>query len=145
MQENPSFEALMKPGKAENFFDIVNLPPFDPAARTKYSRTNALWLMEFSRLIYRREIDEIDPPDGLRKRKDFLEAKDWREAAFINQGDTQVGLFTNDTLSCNVLIFRGTLGLGDTITDLEIRPVPWEMGGHVHDGFKEALDDVKIK
>jgi len=93
MDEDNSFDALMNPGEANNFFDIADLPELDPSATTAYSRTNSLWLIEFSRLIYRQEI------------------------TFFNEDDTQAGLFVNNKVQCAALVFRGTLGLDDDITD----------------------------
>jgi hypothetical protein len=146
MTEDNSLEALMNPGEAENFFDIRNLPEFDPTVTAAYSRTNALWLAEFSRLIYRREGDEVKArPPTFRTRDSFLNPFGWREAQgdFFNVGDTQVALFTNETLQCAALIFRGTLGLEDMITDAKFIPEDWLPGaGQVHYGFRDALDNV---
>ena len=57
-----------------------------------------------------------------------------------------------------ILVFRGTeiwaeegetdllkiitAILADVITDAKIKLIPWEQGGYVHRGFKEALDEV---
>ena len=145
VRENKSFEALMNPGEANDFFDIANLPEFAPSATTSYSRTNALWLVEFCRLIYRRERDEMATrPADFRTRDQFLSPKGWRQEStdFFNASGTQAALFVNAKLQCAALVFRGTLGLNDTITDLAIRPVPWQGRGHVHGGFKKALDVV---
>lgn len=142
MNEDNTFGALMNPGEATNFFEVAGLPEFDPGAKTTYSRTNALWLAEFSRLIYRQESDEIPQPAGFITRSQFLAAKGWRQDAFFNQGGTQAGVFVNDRVPCGALVFRGTLGLKDAITDVDLLPVRWEGGGWVHGGFKKALDLV---
>ena len=142
MEQDNSFEALMNPGEAGNFFDIANLTQFDPRSKTSYCRTNALWLAEFCRLIYRQETDEIERPAGFVTRNQFLSAKGWREETFFNRGGTQAGLFVNDQLNCGALVFRGTLGPKDLMTDLKFLPTRWEGGGCVHDGFKAALDVV---
>lgn len=146
MKENNSFEALMNPGDADDFFDITNLPEFEPSATNAYSRTNALWLAEFSRLIYRREIDEIKTrPSRFRTRDQFLVRHGWRQEPddFFNTGDTQAALFTNAKLQCAALVFRGTLGLADIITDAEFVLVDWlRNAGKVHIGFRDALQKV---
>src|SRR2546425_13236416 len=100
MEQDNSFEALMNPGEAGNFFDIAKLTRFDPRSKTSYCRTNALWLAEFCRLIYRQDMDEIDRPAGFVTRNEFLSAKGWREETFFNRGGTQAGLFVNDQLNC---------------------------------------------
>src|SRR2546427_6478239 len=142
MEQDNSFEALMNPGEASNFFDIANLTEFDPRSTTSYSRTNALWLVEVCRLIYRKENDEMKRATGFVTRNQFLAAKGWREDTFFNQAGTQAGLFVNDQLKCGALVFRGTLGLKDVITDSKFLPTRCEGGGYVHDGFKGAVDVV---
>ena len=142
MEQDNSFQALTHPGEASNFFDIANLTEFDPRSKTSYNRTNALWLAEFCRLIYRQEKDEIKRSDGFLTRNHFLAAKGWREDTFFNHDGTQAGLFVNQQLNCGALVFRGTLGLKDVMTDLECLPTLPEGGGYVHNGFKRALDAV---
>jgi len=142
MEPDNSFGALTHPGEASNFFDIANLAEFDPRSKTSYNRTNALWLAEFCRLIYRQEKDEIDRPTGFLTRNHFLAAKGWREDTFFNHDGTQAGLFVNGHLHCGALVFRGTLGIKDVMTDLECLPTLPEGGGYVHNGFKRALDAV---
>ena len=132
----------MNPGEATNFFRIPDLPEFDKGTTTKYNRTNALWLIEFSRLIYRQENDEKPRPPNFPSRESFLAPKGLQEFAFLNTDKTQVALFRNDKLKCAALVFRGTLGLTDAITDANFIPVRWEGGGFVHNGFKSAFDDV---
>ncbi len=145
MNEANSLSALINPGDAENFFEIDGLPDFQPGATAIYSRTNALWLAEFCRLIYRRESDELpNRPPGFHTRNHFLAARGWREEPgdFFNKKDSQAGLFLNKTLGCGALVFRGTLGIHDTIVDLQAFPTRWKPAGHVHSGFKEALEAV---
>jgi hypothetical protein len=142
MDEDNSFDALMNPGEASNFFDIADLPEIDPTATAVYSRTNSLWLIEFSRLIYRQEKDEKPRPPNFITRNQFLGPKGWQEIAFFNEDDTQAGLLINGKLQCAALVFRGTLGLDDTITDAKAILVPWDGSGLIHDGFKDAFDAV---
>src|SRR5215831_10133792 len=96
MQPDNGFDALFNPGEAANFFNISNLDGFEPDSNAVYSRTNALWLAEFCRLIYRREKDEVPRPASFVSRGAFLKAKGWREQAFINQGGTQAAIFVQD-------------------------------------------------
>jgi len=141
MEPDNSFKALFDPGSANNFFDITNLAGFESVSNTSYNRTNALWLAEFCRLIYRQENGEVSRPDAFVTRGAFLESKGWREEAFFNQGGTQAGIFLKDK-DCAALVFRGTLGLKDVITDAEFLPDAWQFGGNVHGGFKEAFGAV---
>jgi hypothetical protein len=140
MQFDNSFEALFNPGAANNFFEIADLTDFEPKSVSAYNRTNALWLAEFSRLIYRGP-DEKPPPPGFETRDAILQRRGWREAAFFNLGGTQAGLFVKER-QCAALVFRGTLGLKDAITDADFLPADWPAGGKVHGGFKKAFDAV---
>jgi hypothetical protein len=142
MQFDKSFEALFNPGTANNFFEIAGLTDFEPKSVSAYSRTNALWLAEFSRLIYRQGPDELSPPPpNFVTRDAILQGKGWSEAAFFNQGGTQAGLFVKKD-QCGALVFRGTLGLQDAITDLNFPQVRGPAGGQVHGGFKKAFDAI---
>jgi hypothetical protein len=148
MNEDNSFDALMNPGEAENFFEIADLPEIDPTTSIAYSRTNSLWLMEFSRLIYRQEKDEKPRSPSFTTRDQLLGLRGWREIAFFNKkdsskdADTQVGIFSDSKGRCAALVFRGTLGLDDTITGANCLPVKWTGSGYVHKGFKSAFDIV---
>src|SRR5438046_10474341 len=77
-------------------------------------------------------------------RDQILSPKGWREldGDFFNIGDTQVALFSNEHLKCSALVFRGTLGLDDTLIDVEFLPVPWAGQGLIHKGFRDQLEDV---
>lgn len=142
MDEDNSFDALMNPGEADNFFHISDLPELDPSQTTTYCRTNSLWLIEFCRLIYRQENDEKPRPPNFQTRNQFLDPKGWQEIGFFNEDDTQAGLLVNGKLQCAALVFRGTLGLDDAITDVKCNLVAWDGSGLIHDGFKDAFDAV---
>jgi hypothetical protein len=87
--------------------------------------------METCRLIYR----EDEP-----SRKDFFRRNGLEEVRFFNVGDTQGALVRGDGFA--VLAFRGTLGKGDFLTNLDFPPVDWPGEGKVHKGFKRQFDDV---
>lgn len=143
MKEDNGLAALMNPGEAEDFFEINSLPAFDPLAIGSFNRTNALWLAEFSRLIYRQERDEIaSRPPVFRTRDQILQPHGWREVAGIATlvNGPQVALLANVRLGCSALVFRGTLGLRDMITDTRLALRRWSGPGQVHEGFKKALD-----
>lgn len=145
MNADHSIAALMNPGEAENFFAIDGLLPFDPTPAAGFDRNIALWLAEFSRLIYRRERDEQpDRPPGFRTRDQILAEHGWREQSVFrtNQGVPQAALFGRSDRDAWALVFRGTLGLPDMITDVRWVLRPWEGEGHVHEGFKQALEPL---
>ncbi len=141
VNEDRGIAALMNPGEAENFFAIDGLLPFDPAAAGGFNRNSALWLAEFSRVIYRQERDEVaNRPAGFRTRAQILAEHGWREGAVLRsgQGVPQAAVFERTNPDGAVLVFRGTLGLRDMFTDLQLVLRPWAGPGHVHQGFKEA-------
>ena len=59
MDFDNSWEAVLHPGKATVFFDVLGDTKFDPDAAS-YSKINAWWLAELCRLIYRQGADEIE-------------------------------------------------------------------------------------
>jgi triacylglycerol lipase len=142
MDQVDSIQALEHPGDAEDFFKVHDLGSFNTNARTKYDRNNALWLMEFSRLIYRQENDEVTRPDKYPTRNSFLKQVGWEEETFFNKGDTQAGWFVSEKPQCAVLVFRGTLGIKDIVTDLEFELERQRGEGEVHEGFLDALEKV---
>lgn len=142
MNFDNSWNALLNPGKAAKYFDLHSGKPFEATA-TSYSKINAWWLAEFSRLIYK------DDAVGPGKRQDFLDKVGLQEH-FIEspphaQADTQCAIIKpsqTDKPPFAVLVFRGTSNLRDWLTNLRELPVEWEKGGQVYDGFMHALNSV---
>lgn len=139
---------LLHPGDATDFFTRYapnTFPPFEPDA-IGYSRANALWLAELSRLVYRRDVKEGTPYPQPSLDTILAEANFKKRSFFLSKDtDTQAMLveFT-DTSAFAVLAFRGTEQMiKDFITDLDLGK--FAVSGtkkNVHDGFKEALDSV---
>src|SRR5581483_288978 len=146
MEVNNSSQALLNPGEADDFFEIEGLEDFNPKEADGFYRMNALWLSEFSRLIYRQEKDEIPSrSQDFRTRSSFLANKGWQEDTFFNKQrgvflNAQASIFSNNDLEVAVLVFRGTLGLADMIIDVLFEPKDWAGTGKVHEGFSEALE-----
>jgi hypothetical protein len=144
LEPTTSWRALVDPGAAEDFFAIDDLPAFDALARGAYSRANALWMSEASRLVYRGD------PESRRR---FFRDAGLDEIRFFDRGATQGALVRGPGFA--LLVFRGTLGAGDWLSDLDCPPVPWQGGGRVHQGFRrqlaavwhevrEALDGIRV-
>lgn len=127
---DPSWQALLQPGKAETWFAAPR-PPFRPELAA-FDRGNAWWLAELSRLIYRD--DEPGPPREALLREVGLQ-QPWQcersgtLAAIVQPPD---GAFT-------VAVFRGTSELRDWLVNLQVAPTRWPGGGRVHRGFLRAL------
>ena len=126
MEEDNNLPALTNPGdSARAFFNFeIQPPPFDPGANTEYSRANAMWLMELCRLVYRNN-----------GRDEFLEPRGFREIEFFDQRRTQAALVNGNGFA--VLVFRGTLGLNDWLSNFDAPPVSWNGEGEVHEGFNK--------
>jgi len=146
MQEDNSFEALINPGEASNFFHFEEAPVFNPVAAKSYSRDNGLWLMECCRLVYRKD----RPPDEQPKqpsRQEIFDHFGLKETRFFdghvqerNIKDAQAALIKGKGFV--VLAFRGTLGAGDLLADLDFKPTDWGGEGKVHEGFKKQFDAI---
>jgi triacylglycerol lipase len=141
-----TFKDLTEPGEAVDFFGRRKFPPFEPDAKG-FSAANALWLMELSRLVYRRDVEEgvsIVPP-----RSSFLRNAGLEQVEFFNKTD-----LTADTQGMLVrsieeprwaaLVFRGSeKNVKDWLGNLMMHSVP--VGGEgvrVHEGFEHALEIV---
>ena len=146
MNESTRAQDLFDPGASDNFFGFAPREAFDPSPADGFSRAKALWLAEFSRLIYRRGADEIALAPDWRTRDAILAGHGWRETHCIAQGTTRAALVVNDSLRVACLVFRGTLDPADMLCDSRFLAVRWRRQdagkGHVHRGFKMALNRV---
>jgi hypothetical protein len=142
-----TWQDLLRPGDAQDFFSRIPFPPFDPSI-SEYSQTNASWLAELCRLVYRHDVEEdATPPQPTRTT--FLHSAQLRQRRFFQsksgvRSDTQALLVTSgEPPRFAVLVFRGTeQRLKDFISDLEIGLPPLGNEIDVHDGFERALDSV---
>ncbi|SEL19416.1 lipase family protein [Nitrosovibrio tenuis] len=139
-----TWEDLLQPGKATDFFARNKFPPFNPEAKSVYSRGNALWLAELSRLVYRHDIEEEDPPRQP-TRTSFLENVGFKQRRFFISQNTQAMLVESAAEPLfAVLVFRGTeQNINSLITDFEFGILPLDQNTvGVHQGFRKALDSV---
>jgi triacylglycerol lipase len=121
---------LLKPGEASDFFSRA-LPPFDPAI-TQYNATNARWLAELCRLVYR----DAD-------RSEFLRKAGLEELRFFSAKGTQAFLVrATSEPRFAAMVFRGTDDLNAWVTNLMFWKTPLGHGSQVHQGFQDALDAI---
>jgi triacylglycerol lipase len=153
---------LVQPGLAEDFFALGQMPKFN-IVEGSFDSGTALWMAEFCRLIYRQEgTENVRTAKGAKTRADFLTAQGWQEIEFFNglkpderrkrsfwrpalpAEDTQAALISRSSRDCIVLVFRGTLGTRDLLTDAAFLawPLRFKFKGSAHHGFSEALDTV---
>ena len=144
MDTTTSIDDLFSPGIATDFFQVRDIQSFDPLATKTFSRRNALWLAEFSRLIYRREKSEAPAAHVLPTRSEVLNRHGWTEHRAFDTGGTTAAIFKNAGTELNsvVFVFRGTLGLRDMFTDIQVPMTKWDGRGQVHAGFLNALNPV---
>ncbi|HKR62136.1 MAG TPA: lipase family protein [Thermoanaerobaculia bacterium] len=132
--------SLVDPGRATNFFGLFSGLTFHSTKRD-FDLTNALWLAEISRLIYRRSGEVNSHPAPLRR--DFLRVQELEELHFFSDDKTQAALVGGRGF--RVLVFRGTEPLRlleDLRIDADVRLEPWQHGGHIHKGFRDAFLDI---
>jgi len=145
LQTTTSWQDLLHPGDATDFFLRRPFPTFDPTI-SAYSTVNALWLAELSRLVYRHDIEEESPPPQP-TRTSFLVNAGFKQRQFFlsRETDTQAMLVEfGGTSPFTVLVFRGTeQNIKDYLADLEIgKFLLVRNKKDVHAGFTEALDSV---
>jgi len=139
------------------------MPPFE-LVTDAFRFGTAIWLSEFCRLIYRQEEREGKKHAGATHRAHIYEERGqgWKETKFFNGlepdekrkrrfwrpalpvEDTQAALLVNEELGCSVLVFRGTLGQLDLLTDMAFLawPLRLKLKAAAHHGFRDALETV---
>ena len=140
-----TWQDLLNPGGATDFFARREFPPFDPEAASEYSRTNALWLAELCRLFYRPDVEEvIAAPQPTRA--SFLEKAGLKQRAFFASSEMDTHAMLVEPMvspSFAILVFRGTDSNRDCVTDMQCGILPWGQNKPgVHKGFRKALDSV---
>jgi hypothetical protein len=145
LEPKTTWSDLLHPGEATDFFARRTFPPFDPAA-AGYSATNALWLAELCRLVYRHDVEETNPPPQP-TRSHFLAQAGLRQRGFFHSRETDTQAMLVEPAAAPAfaaLIFRGTeQNSKDLVTDLASgRPPLGSTTVVVHAGFQKALDSV---
>jgi hypothetical protein len=143
-QDNLSWQAILKPGCSDDFFEASDRTPFQVDANY-YHPANAWWLSELCRLIYRKnEMVNAQKTDKL-TRNDILKEVHLEEVHFLSYPFAQGALVK--TLSgakkpFAVLVFRGTKSNVDTwLANLQFGQTAWHKGGLVHSGYKRIFDN----
>jgi triacylglycerol lipase len=136
-----TLERIAPPYPKYPYFRGRELCPFRPDA-SDFDLTNAWWLIEASILAYAQE----DFATGR-----FIQAG-FSEVAFFSGASTQCYVANNDDFL--LLVLRGTEIrrrpgktdwrniIADVMADADILLVDSGYGGKVHQGFKDALDEV---
>ncbi|SLM31090.1 putative lipase [Desulfamplus magnetovallimortis] len=140
-----AWRSVFSPGKAVDFFPEKNPQPFETGKRG-FSRTNAWWLSELSRLIYVKGFNEIDIEQQTKARNYYLNKMGLEEKWFFNGKYVQCAIIKTSSYhedQFSVLVFRGTQGrFSNWYFNLHATLSPWPSGGEVHRGFKLILMDA---
>ncbi len=168
MRIDNSWDALLRPGAGSDYFDIPKLLPIElspspvgafevgspPRPHPVYSRVNAWWFAELSRLIYRKNPDEDSTRAGLPSRADILADAGHRSGLqlretrrFRSTGSDMFASLIKVTDGAAhrfaILSFRGTDSPHDWFANLRISRGKAVAGaGRVHSGFRAGLDTL---
>lgn len=136
-----TWEKIAPPYRDYPYFQGAKLYPFRPGAET-FDLVNAWWLIEASILSWTEE-------DFVREK---FHSAGLSEVVFYSSDSTQCYVANNDDFL--ILVFRGSEIrqrpgrtdfrniIADIIADVNILLVDAGQGGKVHQGFKNALDEV---
>lgn len=145
MSFDNTWQSLLNPGHTTDFFQYDGIRPFDASARG-FNATNAWWLCELSRLIYRKETPETDRPQNGPTRNQILESVALREIRFFFTPRVQAALYASTRQNDEdfaVLVFRGTRSRIDSwYYNLQILQSKWPYGGKIHLGFKKLFREI---
>lgn len=138
-----SWNSLLRPGEAGDFFCCAErVGPFRPEL-TEYSLSNAWWLSEICRLIYRRGEDETGIWASPLSRNDFLRSIGLKECFFVKKQGLFYSLVSDGKESFAILVFRGTSRFEHWFSNLNTLQTLWPSGGMIHTGFKNEFDRIQ--
>jgi hypothetical protein len=145
MRTVTTWSDLLHPGDAASFFDRSPLPVFEPGA-VGYSASNAWWLAELSRLVYRHDVEE-DAKPRVPFRSVFLAKAGLRQRLFFDSPATGTQGFIVESIGAPAfaaLVFRGTEQTPkDFLEDLDAIQKPLgNENAEVHEGFLNTLNSV---
>jgi len=128
----------MRPGSASSYFTVADRARPLGETTTQFSISDAWWLAELSRLIYRGD----RTGDG-RSRHSVLREQGLREHLCIDGEHVRCALIVPDRDASQVggvLVFCGTRGARNGIADLDAPLVTWRGKGKVHRGFRDLFE-----
>ena len=131
---NPKKQDVIPPDMDHVYFEGGGKFPLQPA-ELNYSAVNAWWFAEFAFLAYCH-------PGFVRL---AVKLAGFDRFCFLSGKGTECMISWNDEVC--VIAFRGTelksrSALHEMKTDLNALPVPFELGGKVHGGFLDGLDEI---
>jgi hypothetical protein len=145
-----SFDALTRAGLAKEYFSLEKPQLADAGLElelNQFSITNAWWLAELCRLVYRQEADELGEDfDGM-TRQAVLNQVGIKEVAVLKSDQSStfavlVSATDRNNTPCSVLIFRGSNEFEDWKNNILAYQVKAFKGSKVHAGFMRALRPI---
>ena len=134
MRNDFTYEGLFYPDRRPVFEGAEAMPSFDDHNRD-YSLVNAWWLANACQLAYCQDCDVEQTLEGI----------GWHLAACFSGECTQGYLATGPGFG--VLVFRGTEieALPDILADADFQLCQFQDIAQVHQGFRDALDEVWVE
>lgn len=143
---------LAPPAREHVYFERFQHNPFKPGA-TAFEAVNAWWLAEASLLAYGNEsfittkLSETEIAQTVMDVKVFGREAGVAQCLVANNVQDRfiVAAFrgTRFTVDTQFFLFdKPIVNVSDLLTDLKAIPVRTDSGGHVHQGFNEALDEI---
>ncbi len=137
-----TLDNLAPPYLDYDYFTHADELPFRHTAN-EFELVNAWWLIEAATLVY---ADEDFVNEKVKQNAGLAEVR------FFNGDSTQCFVASNANFA--IVAFRGSETrmrsddasprhiLADWLTNFDFLPVQWDLGGNVHTGFKNALQEV---
>ncbi len=137
MNLDNSWESLVKPGDAKDYFKLSNATPLQTATNS-FKLFNAWWLAELSRLIYHNNFFD-------NKSIDFG-SLEYELITYIENKETSTHVALLKIIQdapCLVVVFRGTDDIDDWNINFHAYQSSFGSSGKVHSGFKKAYLSIR--
>lgn len=137
MDTDRSWTSLLQPGSATDYFTAAARARLLGDAVSRFSVSDAWWLAELSRLVYR-----ADRPVAGPTRQAVLREHEMEERVFVDGADGRcalIGMSAGGRDAGAVLVVCGTRGIRNGLSDLDAPLVAWRGPGRVHRGFHKIF------
>lgn len=137
MKADTSLQSLLKPGEHRDFFSNNRAKPIQINTAC-FSLSNAWWMAEASRLIYR--------PDFYKDNKTETGALSYKLIRYIEDVETSTHIALLKVLQdapCLIVVFRGSDEIKDWGINVRVYQNNFIEQGKVHRGFKKAYLSIR--
>jgi len=140
VETDRSWTSLLKPGLATEYFTVAARARLLGDTVSRFSVSDAWWLAELSRLVYR-----ADRPVAGPTRQAVLREHEMEERVFVDGADGRcalIGMSASGRDAGAVLVVCGTRGIRNGLSDLDAPLVAWRGPGRVHRGFHKIFEKM---